>query len=118
MLVLAALADGGCRYGDLSRRVQGISSNVLAGRLAALAESGLIVGEPYSSRPDRLRYELTAEGRALADALAVLAAWGDPGEDDAALRHEACGTALEMRWHCPACDADVEPGDAGHVFHA
>jgi DNA-binding HxlR family transcriptional regulator len=117
MLVLAALADGAARYGDLSRRVRGISSNVLAGRLAALAESGLIVGEPYSSRPDRLRYELTADGRALTGALAVLAAWG-AHDDDAPLRHEACGTALEMRWHCPACDVDVEPGDAGHVFHA
>jgi DNA-binding HxlR family transcriptional regulator len=118
MLVLAALAEGGCRYGDLSRRVRGISTNVLAGRLAALAEAGLIVGEPFSPRRDRLRYELTAEGRALNDALAVLAAWGAHEEDDAALRHDACGTALEMRWHCPACDAEVEPGDAGHVFHA
>ena len=118
MLVLAALADGGCRYGELTRRVPGISSNVLAGRLAALAGSGLIVGEPYSPRPDRLRYELTAEGRALNDALAVVAAWGAHGEEDGALRHDACGTELEMRWHCPACDAEVEPGDAGHVFHA
>ena len=119
MLVLAALADGGCRYGDLSRRVCGISSNVLAARLAVLAQAGLIVGEPYSSRPDRLRYELTAEGRALVGALAVLAAWGSSeGDDDAVLRHAACGGPLEARWYCPACGTEVEPGEAGHVFHA
>jgi DNA-binding HxlR family transcriptional regulator len=118
MLVVAALAGGGCRYGELSERVEGISSNVLASRLTALGEAGLIVGEPYSARSDRLRYELTAEGRALVDALAGLAAWGSAGEDDAGLRHEACGTALEARWHCPACDVDVEPGAPGPVFHA
>ena len=119
MLVLAALADGGCRYGEISRRVSGISSNVLAARLSALGQAGLIVGEPYSTRPDRLRYELTAEGRALVDALAVLAASGSfDGDEDAALRHDACGGPLEARWYCPACGTDVEPGEAGHVFHA
>jgi DNA-binding HxlR family transcriptional regulator len=117
MLVVAALAAGGCRYGELADRVAGISTNVLAGRLAALAEAGLIVGEPYSPRPDRLRYELTAEGRALVDALSGLAAWGAEGDDEATLRHE-CGTELEVRWWCPACDVAVEPGEAGQVFHA
>jgi len=124
MLVLAALAAGGRRYGELAAEVPGISTNVLAGRLAALAEAGLIVGEPYSPRPDRLRYELTADGRALVDALMALAAWGAEraprGEEEGALRHAACGTPLEVRWHCPACDVDVDPWDeaAPGVFHA
>src|SRR5215211_5906290 len=81
MLVVAALAGGGRRYGELADAIAGISSNVLAARLAALADAGLVVGEPYSSRPDRLRYELTAEGRALVDALAGLAAWGAANVD-------------------------------------
>jgi len=83
---------------------------------------GLIVGEPYSPRPDRLRYELTAEGRALVDALAGLAAWGaehGPGDgDDLALRHEACGGPLQARWYCPTCDVEVAPGDDTGVFQA
>jgi DNA-binding HxlR family transcriptional regulator len=119
MLVVAALAGGGLRYGELSARIPGISSNVLAQRLGALAETGLVVGEPYSPRPDRLRYELTAEGRALVDALVGLAAWGsEPGEDEGGLRHEPCGTPLEARWFCPTCDVEVAPGDATHAFHA
>ena len=120
MLVLGALSGGGRRYGELSALVEGISSNVLAARLSDLAAAGLIVGEPYSPRPDRLRYELTAEGRALVDALAGLAAWGAehaPGdEDDLALRHEACGGTLQARWYCPTCDVDVTPGDDTGVF--
>src|SRR5215218_8365042 len=102
MLVLGALSGGGRRYSELSALVEGISSNVLAARLSDLAAAGLIVGEPYSPRPDRLRYELTAEGRALVDALAGLAAWGAEGDDEATLRHE-CGTELEVRWWCPGC---------------
>jgi DNA-binding HxlR family transcriptional regulator len=122
MLVLGALSAGGRRYGELSALVEGISSNVLAARLSDLAAAGLIVGEPYSPRPDRLRYELTAEGRALVDALAGLAAWGAehaPGVgDDLALRHEACGGTLQARWYCPTCDVDVSPGDDTAVFQA
>src|SRR4029078_13623637 len=66
MLVVAALAGGGQRYGELAEQVTGISSNVLASRLSELVAAGLIIGEPYSPRPDRLRYERTAESRALA----------------------------------------------------
>ncbi len=121
MLIVGALAGGGRRYGELSALVEGISSNVLATRLSDLAAAGLIVGEPYSSRPDRLRYELTAEGRALVDALVGLAAWGAddaPGAgDDLALRHDACGSPLQARWWCPTCDAEVVPGD-GSVYQA
>lgn len=119
ILVIAALAGGGLRYGELSERIEGISSNVLAQRLGALADAGLIVGEPYSSRQDRLRYELTAEGRALVEALVGLAAWGsEPGEDGGdGLRHEPCGTSLQARWFCPTCDVEVAPGDATHAFH-
>jgi DNA-binding HxlR family transcriptional regulator len=124
MLIVAALAGGGRRYGELAKEVPGISTNVLAARLEALADAGLVVGEPYSPRPDRLRYELTAEGRALIDALMALAAWSaehvGSSDEAAALRHAACGTPLELRWHCPACDVDVEPGDAAapEIFHA
>jgi DNA-binding HxlR family transcriptional regulator len=121
MLVVAALAGGGRRYGELVDAIDGISSNVLAARLGALADAGLIVGEPYSSRQDRLRYELTAEGRALVDALAGLAAWGAANvdtDDDPALRHGDCGGPLQARWYCPTCDVEVEPGEAGQVFLA
>jgi DNA-binding HxlR family transcriptional regulator len=121
MLVLAALAGGGRRYGELEAAVPGISSNVLAARLGALTAAGLIVGEPYSSRRDRLRYELSAEGRALVDALAGLAAWGAAqadAEGDATPAHDACGTPLAIRWYCPTCDVDVEPGEAPRIYEA
>ena len=122
MLVLGALSGGGRRYGELSAAVEGISSNVLAARLSDLAAAGLIVGEPYSSRPDRLRYELTAEGRALVDALAGLAAWerrraqATGTTSPCATRRAAgrCGRAGTAR----RATSSVAPGDDTGVFQA
>ncbi|MCW3004518.1 MAG: transcriptional regulator, HxlR family [Conexibacter sp.] len=115
LLILGALLEDDLRYGELRALVPGISSNVLAQRLTALEQGGLVVAEPYSRRPLRMRYAATAEARELAGALTMLAAWGDrrsPESEGAALRHELCGTALQVRWHCPACDVDVPaPGD-------
>ncbi|HWH93903.1 MAG TPA: helix-turn-helix domain-containing protein [Baekduia sp.] len=111
MLILAALLDDERRYGELKAAIGGIASNVLAQRLATLERAGLVVAEPYSQRPLRMRYALTPQARELAGALTMLAAWGsaraEPGEDES-LRHEVCGTPLQVRWHCPACDVDVD----------
>lgn len=115
LLVLAALLDGDRRYGELRGAVEGISTNVLAQRLAALESAGLVVAEPYSRRPPRMRYGLTSDGRGLGAALAALSAWGaerSAGPEDLGLRHAACGTRLELHWRCPTCGVDVEPDPA------
>ena len=93
--------------------LDGIAPNVLSGRLKLLGEQALIVSRPYSERPPRFVYELTERGRELAGALRLLADWGArTAEEDAPLRHAACGEPLEARWWCPACDAVVDdPAD-------
>ena len=101
LLVLAALLDGERRYGELQAAVPGISSNVLASRLAALEGAGLVHSEPYSERPLRVSYALTDAGRELRTAIEALAAWGERQPEP---QHAICGTPLELRWHCPACD--------------
>jgi DNA-binding HxlR family transcriptional regulator len=106
LLILGALLNGERRYNDLHDEIDGISTNVLAQRLSTLEAGGLIIAEPYSRRPLRMRYALTAEGRALSAALTALAAWG-AGQDSAAVagpRHDVCGSRLELRWVCPTCD--------------
>ena len=111
LLVLGALLDGDRRYGELLEQIPGISTNVLAQRLAGLEAAQLVVAEPYSRRPPRMRYSLTADGRGLTPALAALSAWGAvrAGDDEEIrLRHVTCGTPLEVRWRCPTCDTDVD----------
>lgn len=114
--IVAALLAGPRRYGELQDGVAGIAPNILADRLRRLEAAGLLASTAYAERPPRFEYRLTAEGRALAGALRLLADWGAlhggaAGDEHEVLRHEACGTPLEARWYCPTCD-DVTGGDA------
>ena len=110
LLVLAALLDGERRYGELQAAVPGISSNVLASRLAALEGAGLVRSEPYSERPLRVSYALTDAGRELRTAIEALAAWGERQPEPV---HGFCGTPLELRWHCPTCDETLATAGEG-----
>src|SRR5438067_6657142 len=76
LLLVAALLVGPRRFVELADDVPGIAPNVLSQRLRHLEQQGLVVATPYSQRPVRFSYELTASGRDLADAVALLAAWG------------------------------------------
>jgi DNA-binding HxlR family transcriptional regulator len=116
LLLVEALLDGPKRYGELADAVPGIAPNILAGRLRRLEQDGLLVATPYSARPVRHRYELTADGRALAAALAVLAGWAARVEGLPPPRyHATCGAALETRPWCPTCDRIVDPGEADEL---
>jgi DNA-binding HxlR family transcriptional regulator len=122
LLLVAALLDGPRRFGELEGDLTGVAPNVLAKRLRTLEADGLVVATPYSTRPLRLAYGLTAAGNALADALRLLAQWGGdhptPGAKTSAgepLHHATCGTAVEARWWCPTCERLVEPEDASDL---
>ena len=107
--VVAVLLDGPQRFGELAERLDGIAPNVLTTRLRQLERDGLIVATPYSQRPVRLAYALTDSGRELADAIALLSAWGagQTGDPEGPV-HDACGTALETRLYCPTCERPVD----------
>jgi DNA-binding HxlR family transcriptional regulator len=112
LLVVAALLDGEKRFNELQDELDGIAPNVLSARLKALVEQALVVSRPYSERPPRFVYELTASGHELAGALRLLADWGARTAGDAEpLRHSVCGTALEARWWCPDCELVVDDPD-------
>jgi DNA-binding HxlR family transcriptional regulator len=115
LLLVEALLDGPRRFNDLATAVPGIAPNILTERLRRLGAAGVLVGRPYSERPVRRAYELTAEGIALAGALRLLADWGarhgGAGEEPYAAptgpHHEACGSRLEVAWYCPTCERVV-----------
>ncbi len=116
LLTIAALLDGPLRFNELQHELEGIAPNVLSARLKALTEEALVVAQPYSDRPPRFVYELSEPGRELAGALRLLADWGARTGGGEPYRHEACGTPLEARWWCPACDEAVDdPGEDGVV---
>src|SRR6516225_10355454 len=117
LLVIAALLDGPRRFGDLQEEVERIAPNVLTQRLRQLERNALVVARPYSERPPRFVYELTAAGQELAGALRLLAGWGARNADGAtAPRHAECGTPMEARRWCPTCERPVSD-DEGEELH-
>jgi DNA-binding HxlR family transcriptional regulator len=113
LLIVEALLDGPRRFGDLQQAVEGVAPNILTQRLRQLERDALVLSRPYSERPPRLAYELTAAGAELAGTLRLLADWGARfGEDAEPLRHSVCDTTLEARWYCPSCEVPVDDHEA------
>jgi DNA-binding HxlR family transcriptional regulator len=118
LLLAEALLGGARRFSDLQAALPRIATNILSGRLARLEDAGLLVARPYSTRPPRSAYELTAAGLELAGALRLLADWGGRrGGAGEPLRHETCGTPLEARWYCPTCGHSVDDHEAAHLHY-
>ncbi|MGB8880284.1 MAG: helix-turn-helix domain-containing protein [Solirubrobacteraceae bacterium] len=119
LLVIAALLDGPRRFGDLQEEVEGIAPNVLTQRLRQLERNALVVARPYSERPPRFVYELSAAGQELAGALRLIAGWGARNAEDAiAPQHSVCGTPMEARWWCPTCERVVSEDHDDELHYA
>jgi DNA-binding HxlR family transcriptional regulator len=116
LLLVEALLPGPRRFNELGEAVTGIAPNILADRLRRLESERIVSASPYSERPPRFAYALTAEGQVLAGALRLLADWGSRvSRESEPLRHAACGTPVEARWYCPTCDRPVEGREAEQV---
>lgn len=119
LLVVAALLDGPKRFGELQQELPGIAANVLTQRLRQLERNALVVASPYSERPPRVVYELSAAGRELAGVLRLLAGWGARNSGEAtAPRHSVCGTPMEARWWCPTCEQPVGDEESEELHFA
>jgi DNA-binding HxlR family transcriptional regulator len=119
LLLVHALLDGPLRFGELADAVSGVAPNILTRRLRHLEHEGLVVATPYSRRPLRVTYELTATGRELAGALTLLSEWGArQGGESSARHHAPCGSSLEARWWCPTCDRAVVDEETDELRYA
>lgn len=118
LLVVSALLDGPRRFGELLASIPGLAPNIASQRLKRLEREALVVAVPYSRRPLRVVYQLTAPGQDLAGALRLLAQWGARRSDEAEpVRHQACGTPMEARWYCPTCARLGRPGAADEELY-
>src|SRR4051794_32612747 len=111
LLIVDALLDGPRRFGELRDALPAIAPNILTERLRRLERERILVAAPYSTRPPRMEYTLTGDGRDLASALRLVADWGTRRTGGEPLRPDGCGTPLEARWFCPTCGvalADAE----------
>jgi DNA-binding HxlR family transcriptional regulator len=80
-LAIGALEDGPLRFGELQRRLQGISPKVLTQTLRRLEESGFLHREVYPAVPLHVEYSLTDLGHGVSEPLAALRTWVETNLD-------------------------------------
>ncbi len=75
LLVIAHLAEGPLRFGQLLRGIEGISQRMLTLTLRRLERDGLVSRTIHAEIPPRVEYDLTPLGLTLVEAVAGLADW-------------------------------------------
>lgn len=93
-----------------------IGRNVLAARLSALVEHGLLERVRYRTDPDWYEYRLTQAGLDLLPAIATIKTWADQHLLDAEdprlhIRHRPCGAELIPVVVCGNCRETISATD-------
>jgi len=118
ILILRDAFLGVRRFEQWQERL-GVARNVLAARLKTLVAHGVMETRPYSTRPPRNEYVLTAKGQDLRGVLLTLADWGNRHVYDGAgpvqFIHDHCGQPFTPKIACQACGEALIPGDLRHV---
>jgi DNA-binding HxlR family transcriptional regulator len=104
LLVLREIFFGVRRFDAIARNI-GAPRDVLAARLRHLVEAGVLEKVPYSERPPRFDYRLTAAGRELRPVLLMLMDWGDRhlADHPPVVFQHTCGADLRPVVVCRAC---------------
>lgn len=111
LLVLREAFHGLRRFSDIQAHL-GVSRSVLAARLDAMVDEGLLERRPYREpgQRERTEYVLTGKGRDLYPVIVSLRQWGDrhlAGDAGVPIisEHAGCGAPVHAQLVC----------DAGHV---
>ncbi len=100
-LILFYLLQGTTRFGELKRKIPGVTQQMLTLQLRELERDGVVHREVYAQVPPKVEYSLTKVGQSLEPILLLMLEWGQ--------RHIA-GTATppstDMRPDQAAASAD------------
>jgi DNA-binding HxlR family transcriptional regulator len=89
MHLMWVLAEGPVRFGQIRRKLDGVSEKVLAENLRQMEAHGVVHRELYAEVPPRVEYSLTPLGLQLNRALQPLEDWGDANREVLAPRLSA-----------------------------
>lgn len=76
VLILFWLKEQTFRFGELRRKIPGISERMLTQQLRELEEHGIVRREVYPVVPPRVEYSLTVYGRTLRPITELMCTWG------------------------------------------
>lgn len=80
-LAIGAMEEGPQRFGELQRRLEGVSPKVLTSTLRKLEEAGFVDRTIYPAVPLHVEYALTDLGRSVAEPLSGLRSWVEDNLD-------------------------------------
>ncbi|MBM7791366.1 winged helix-turn-helix transcriptional regulator [Tenggerimyces flavus] len=126
MLIVRDAFYGVRRYNDFLVHLD-VPRAVLAERLTALTNAGVLARHRYQEAPPRDEYVLTEMGLGLWPTLHSLARWGDRhlGSEKGPKRlfvHVGCDTRLDALAQCPTCgqvdpaEVEMRPGPGADPF--
>src|SRR5260370_5790047 len=114
LIVRDAMFRGTTKFSEFQRNL-GLAPNILASRLDAFVQIGLMRARRYSEHPDHREYVLARKGLDLQPVIIALTAWGDrwaaPERPPIVYTHEGCGGRIYQRLGRSACDAVPKPGE-------
>ena len=93
-VILYHLQDGPLRFGELRRRLPGITQRMLTKQLRALEQDALISREVFAEVPPRVEYALSPSGHSMRPVIDALKAWGE-SHRDASQREARAAVAVE-----------------------
>src|SRR4051794_1931999 len=76
VVILFWVKDRTLRFGELRRKIPGVSERMLTQQLRELEEHGIVHREVYPEVPPRVEHSLTDYGRTLGPITELMCAWG------------------------------------------
>lgn len=75
-VLLWELHEKPLRFGELKRRIPGITEKMLIQQLKEMETDQIVIRKAYNQVPPRVEYSLSEAGKTLNDSLDALADWG------------------------------------------
>src|SRR4051794_31778866 len=80
-VILFHLQRGTQRFGELRKRMPGITQRMLTKQLRALEDDNLIIPKVFAEVPPRVEYRLSEIGESLRPVIDMLRSWGESHQD-------------------------------------
>jgi DNA-binding HxlR family transcriptional regulator len=77
LILYFLLAEGTLRFGELKRRIPGVTQQMLTLQLRELESDGIVHREVYRQVPPKVEYSLTPIGQQLKPVLDQMLGWGE-----------------------------------------
>lgn len=87
-LLVDALKDGPVRFGELKRRIGGITQKSLTSSLRSMERNGVVIRTVYPSIPPKVEYSLSPLGRSVVTLMSGVKEWAEHHVDEILLARE------------------------------